>query len=115
MHPEPLVGMLSDPAFHDRRDRLHCARDIDTAVGVAPRLYGWGEVDTKTMRVGQPYHPRAMYGTFDVAREAGNERVGLARAPEECDVDAVYVVLVDQHGDVTAAFKDAHELERRIE
>ena len=50
-----------------------------------------------------------------MAGEPRDERVGLAAASEEHHVDAVDVVLIDEHGDVAAGLEHAQELERRVE
>ena len=81
--------------------------DVDLAVGIAPRLDGFGEVDAKAMAVGQAHDARAVDRAIDVARESGDEGVGLAAAAEEGHVDAVHVILVDEHGDVAAGFEHA--------
>ena len=41
--------------------------------------------------------------------------LALQRTAEEGHVDAVHVVLVDQHGDVAAGLEHAQQLERRVE
>ena len=49
-----------------------------------------------------------------MAGKARDERIGLARAAEESHVDAIYVMLVDQHGNAAARFQHAYELEGRV-
>ena len=71
---------------------------------------GLGEVDAEAVAVGQAHHAGAVDRAIDVAGEPGDERIGLAAAAEEGHVDAVHVVLVDQHADVAAGLEHAHEL-----
>src|SRR5262245_29116096 len=107
--------MLAHPAFDHRCDRLHGACDVDLALGVADRRDRLAQVDAEPMAVGQAHHAGAVNGAVDVAGETGDERVRLAAAPEEGHVDAVDVVLIDQHGDVAAGLEHAHELGWRVE
>ena len=44
VQPEPLLGMLADPAFDHAGDDLHGAGDIDLAVGVAHRRDRLGQL-----------------------------------------------------------------------
>ena len=52
---------------------------------------------------------------FDQTRKLRKQRVGLAAAAEEGDVDAAHKVLVDEHRDVAAFFQHAHKPHRCIE
>src|SRR5262249_38981493 len=115
VHPQPLLGVFTHPSFDHRRDRLHRAFDVDFAGGVARGLDGFGEINAKAMVVGQADDAGAMNRALDMAREAGDERIGLAAGAEEGHVYAVDVMLVDEHGDVAAGFEHAHEPHRRVE
>ena len=99
--------MLAHPAFDHRGDRLHGALNIDPALGIPRRLDGFGEVGAKAMAIGQAYHARSKNRAFDMACETGNERVGFARAAEECHVDAANVILIDQDPDMRTAIAEA--------
>src|SRR5689334_6348016 len=115
VHPEPLVRIFAYPAFDHRGDRLHRAGNVDLALGVAHRRDRLRQVDAEMVPVGKAHHTGAVDWAVYVLGETGDERVRLAGAPEEGHVDAVDVVLVDQHGDMTAALEHAAELDRRIE
>src|SRR5947207_293495 len=67
------------------------------------------------MLVRQTDDARAVNRALDVAGETGDEGVGFAAAAEEGHVDAVDIVLIDEHGDVAADLEHAQELERRVE
>src|SRR5262245_59878584 len=107
--------MFAHPSFDHRRDRLHRAFDVDFVGGVARWLDSFGEINAKTMVIGQANDAGAMNRALDVAREAGDERIGLAAAAEEGHVYAIDVMLVDEHGGVAAAFEHAREPDRRVE
>src|SRR5258708_22187054 len=115
VHPQPLLGMFAHPSFDHGRDRLHCALEVDLPVSVARWLDGFGEINAKAMVVGQADDAGAMNRALDMAREAGDERIGFAAAAEEGHVDAIDVMMVDEHGDVAAGFDHALQSPRHVE
>src|SRR3984893_10900835 len=113
--PEPLLRMLAYPAFNHRGDRLHRALHINPAFRIAPRLYRLRKLGTKAIAIRQTDDAGSIDGTFDMAGETGNERVGLAWSAEEGHVDAIDVILVNEHGHVSTPLQNAGKLERCVQ
>src|SRR3984893_14104354 len=113
--PEPLLRMLAYPAFNHRGDRLHRALHINPAFRIAPRLYRPRKLGTKAIAIRQTHDAGPIDGTFDMAGETGNERVGLAWSAEEGHVDAIDVILVNEHGHVSTPLQNAGKLERCVQ
>src|SRR5215475_13684258 len=93
VHPEPLLRVLAHPALDNIRYRLHGAAHIDAALVVAERLHFVADLNAESI-TRQPDHSRAMDWAFDLACQHRNQRIDLAGAPEERNVDAPCVVLV---------------------
>src|SRR6266852_4153461 len=96
MHPEPLIGMLPNPALDDRSDHLHRAGNVDLAVAVAGELEHIGTLQPEAAG-GKANGTCSMDRAVQPAGELSERRVHLAAAPEEHHVDAAGEVLVDQH------------------
>src|SRR5262249_32855349 len=104
MQPQPLLRVLAHPALDDPGDGLRGGLHVDAAVAVARRRDLLRELGTEAM-VGQADDARAVDRAVEMLRQPRNDRVGLAAAPEELDLDAVKEELVDQDADVGAALE----------
>src|SRR5579862_7780357 len=79
VQPEPLLGMLADPAFDHAGDDLHRAGNVDFAVGTARRLDLLGQLATETV-TGQTDDAGAVYRAIEVAGEPRQQRIGHGAA-----------------------------------
>src|SRR6266511_4746844 len=104
VQPQPLLGVLAYTALHDRGDRLRGGVDVDVARAVALRLDRLGELDAETM-IGKADGACPVDRAVEAPGESRDHRVGLARAAEELDVDALIEELVDQDSHVRPALE----------
>src|SRR5665811_459788 len=112
--PEPLLGVLADPAFHDVGDDLHGARDVNFAVGIARRRDLVGELGAEAM-AGQPDNMGSVNRAVEMEGKARQQWISPGAAAEEGHFDAAHVILIDQHADMGAAFQRLRDLYRRVE
>src|SRR5665213_364809 len=68
VQPEPLFGILADPAFDHAGDDLHGAGDVDLAVGTARRLDLLGQLAAEAV-AGQANDAGAVYRAIEVLGE----------------------------------------------
>src|SRR4029077_12543913 len=115
MQPQPLLRMFAHPPFDHIGDRLRRGLDVDLAVGAAHWRDLVGQLGPEVIAVWQAYRARAADWGAGEPRELRDQRVSPGPAAEENHVDTLRGVLVDQHGDVLAAFEGTAELERRVE
>src|SRR5262245_61431121 len=106
--------MLTDPLLDDRRDYLHCACDINFAVGIAGRFYLLGQLGAEPM-VRQTYDTGAVYRAIVVAGEAGEQRVRHCSASKEGDGHATHIVLIDQYADMSPPLERFGNLHWRVD
>src|SRR5690606_20327008 len=95
VQPEPLLGMLADPAFDDRSHGLRRARHVDLALGVAGKGDFVGKLEPEPA-FGEADHAGAVHGTIDIAREPRGERIGDGLPSEKGHRHAALEILIDQ-------------------
>ena len=105
--------MFANPALDHRGNRLHRALHVDSAALVTHRLHLFGEFGAEAI-AGEADDAHAVDGTFDLPEQTRQRRIGARLAAEKCDLDAAAEVLIDQHGDMLAAFQRFRESQRRI-
>src|SRR5262245_32972919 len=96
--------MFADPALQQRRIDLRARVDVDAAAGVARRLDRPDDLVVEAL-IGTADDAAAVDRTVVDARETREQRIELGRTSEEIDLDAVRVVLVDQHAERIAFAK----------
>src|SRR5438309_675481 len=99
VQPEPLFGMLPDPAFDHAGHDLHRALHVDLTGGVAHRIDLLDHLESEAV-AGQANDAYAMDRALDPGSKPGQQRIALRLAPEKGDVDTLDVILVDQHAGV---------------
>src|SRR5262245_10690331 len=92
--------MLADPALHQRGAELGGRVHVDAAALVTGRLQRHDLVAEAPVAMADD--SAAVDGAVVDADQAGKERIELGRASEEADLDALHVVLVDQHAEGVA-------------
>src|ERR1700730_17953053 len=115
VQPEPLFGELPNPSFNNGSHGLHGALDVDAATRIARRLDGRGNLAPKAVAVGLTHDAHAVDRQFRLPRQNCDQRLCQTWPAEECNLDALAVMLIGKHPDMHAGLQKTRQFDRRVE
>ena len=114
VHPHPLFGMVANPVFDHGGHQLHGAGHVYFFFVIARQRQRFSHFEL-VPAIAQSNHTSAVDRTFKQSRHPSEHAVDAAVASEKTDLDAVSVVLIDQHAHETVTSKGISDFDRRID
>src|SRR5665213_3315682 len=93
VQPEPLLGILANPALDHAGNDLHGAIDVDLALGIARRFDRIGHLAAEAV-ARQTYHAYAMDRAVEMTGEPRQQRIGHGALAEKSYRHAAHVILI---------------------